>query len=155
MVVLVYVGSCTWGQYSCLHIRTCKLLSDIAGQLFFPSVSVTPPLSMNKGFVWLFLELSALHCYPGSALCFLAGTHGCFFHRSLTEEIISDWEQWGRNDKLIYPTSEPSLGVHCKPFWFQYAWAGAKVLLPLASTTVQRVLTNVCGCFNKIFNDWY
>lgn len=78
-----------------------------------------------------------------------------FFHLSLTEEMISDWERWGRNDKLIHPTSEPSLGAHCKPFWFQYTQAVAKILFPLPSTTVQRVLINVCGCFSEIFNNWY
>ena len=152
MVVRVYVVGTVFMPS---HIDMQVIIRYCRAVTFSPSVSITPPLSMNKGFVCLFLELSTLHCYPGFALCFLARTHGCFFHCSLTEEIISDWEQWGRNDKLIYLTSEPILDEYCKPFWFQYAQAGAKVLLPLASTTVQRVLTNVCGCFNKIFNNWY
>ncbi len=44
------------------------------------------------------------------------GHTAVFFHLSLKEEMISDWERWGRNDKLIHPTSEPGLGAHCKPF---------------------------------------
>lgn len=83
------------------------------------------------------------------------GHMAAFFHLSLTEEMISDWERWGRNDKLIYPTSEPGLGAHCKPFWFQYAQAGAKSWFTLPSTTVKRVFLNVCGCFSESLNNWY
>lgn len=107
-----------------------------------------------RGFVWFFLRLSAVHSYSGFALHFLACTNGWFFfHISLTEEMISDWERWGRNDKLIYPTSEPGLGAHCEPFQFQYAQVAAKFLFPLPPTTVQRVLINICGCFSEIFNN--
>lgn len=97
---------------SCLHIhtQTCRLLYDIARQLFFSSLSITPPLSMNEGFVWFFLQLSAVHCYPGFALRFLASTRGwVFFHLSLTEEIISDWERLGeeRQTNISYLWTRP------------------------------------------------
>lgn len=47
--------------------------------VFFPSFSIIPSLSMNEEFVWFFLQLSAVHSYPGFALCFLAWTHGWVF----------------------------------------------------------------------------
>lgn len=65
--------------------------------VFSPSFSIMPPPSMNKGFVWIFLRLSAVQCYPGFALCFLAWVHSWFlflsfffFNLSFTKEIISD-----------------------------------------------------------------
>lgn len=77
--------------------------------VFFPSFAITLPLSMNEGFVWFFLQLSAVHCYPGFALPFPGLDTRLGSPLSLTEEMISDWERWGRNDKPIYPTSEPGL----------------------------------------------
>lgn len=92
----VHVG--TEFMPSCLHIhtQTCWLLSDITRQLFFSWFSITPPPSMNEGLVRFFLQLSAVRCYPGFALCFLAWTHSCFFlffNLTLTEEMISDWRE--------------------------------------------------------------
>lgn len=156
MVVHVCVGMCMCGQYS--FLPACIFTHRHAGyypilhtSFFFSSLSIMPPLSMNEGFVWFFLQLSAVHCYPGFALCFLAWTYSCFFHLSLTEEIISDWamvEEQQTNISYLWTRFRSTLQTI-------FVQSCSQNLFVLLSTTVQRVLINICGCFSELFNKWY
>lgn len=115
----------------CAHLQTVLILVFIfAGQLPPPPFSITPSLYMNGEFVWFFPQLSAVHSYPGFALCFLAGK--LFFpHGGNHSWLGAMAEEWQTN--TVQPTSEPirvpTLWDNCQPN-------------PLALPPVQEVLIN-------------
>lgn len=100
-ILHVCVCVCAQGRYSCLSAcifthRHAGYYQILKGSCFFPSFSITPPLSMNEGFVWFFLRLSALHFYSGFALHFLAWTNGWFFF-FFTLDLQRKWFLTGRD----------------------------------------------------------
>lgn len=96
---------------SCLHIhtQTCRF----ACQLFFSLILHYAASIHEWGVCLVFPPAFRCALLPGFCSPFPGlDTRLFFFHLSLTEEMISDWKRWGRNDKLIYPTSEPGFGEH-------------------------------------------
>lgn len=140
----------------CIFKQTCSLSSDIVRQLFFP---------LNLHYAASIHEWGTCLDFPPPFRCALLpqfcslfpglDTRLFFFHFSLAEEMISDWERWGEERQANTSLLWTRLCAHFKPFWFQFTQDAAKILFPLPSTTVQRVFINVCGCFSETFKNWY